>query len=633
MKLDSQTINEKAEHNLSVSTRLDLALIPMEIGQLKLKASSSKSLTGKSLRHVRFKARALCLWWTRTRVLNGYRFSRSDFFSVTLFFHKLKKERKQMGLLEYAACDDLPSFRREIEEKGLDLDEPGLWYCKKLGSNKMGLEQRTPLMVAAMYGSKKVLTFIVSTGKSDVNRAFGEEGVTALHCAVAGCSVNMVEVINALLDASALANVVDANGNQPLDLFVRVSRFVASPRKRAVEMLLRGGLVSEAVEEEEVKIVSKYPADASLPDINEGVYGSDEFRMYSFKVKPCSRAYSHDWTECAFVHPGENARRRDPRKYPYTCVPCPEFRKGSCPKGDSCEYAHGVFESWLHPAQYKTRLCKDETGCARKVCFFAHRREEMRPVNASTGSAVSQSPLEMMSPLGYSSGVSTRPVSPMGSSVASSPRNGSWQNRVNSLSPPTLQLNGGSRLKSTLSARDLDIDMEMEMRLRGFNNVEETFGSYVSSPSRNSQMSHQHYPSSPVRQQPPPPHHFDSSAAVAAAVMNARSSAFAKRSLSFKPQVASSPSNLSDWGSPSGKLEWGVQGDELSKMRRSVSFGIHGENNSNGVRDYRNEPDVSWVNSLVKDSVVTERGFGMNERVRIMSWAEQMYREKEQTVV
>ncbi|KAJ4895942.1 Zinc finger CCCH domain-containing protein 47 [Raphanus sativus] len=550
-----------------------------------------------------------------------------------------------MGLLEYAACDDLSSFRREVEEKGLDLDEPGLWYCKKLGSNKMGLEQRTPLMVAAMYGSKKVLTFIVSTGKSDVNRACGEERVTALHCAVAGCSVGVVEVINALLDASALANAVDANGNSPLDLFARVSRFVASPRRKAVELLLRGGgsegmMISEAVEEEEVKIVSKYPADASLPDINEGVYGSDEFRMYSFKVKPCSRAYSHDWTECAFVHPGENARRRDPRKYPYTCVPCPEFRKGSCPKGDSCEYAHGVFESWLHPAQYKTRLCKDETGCARKVCFFAHRREEMRPVNASTGSAVSQSPLEMMnglSPLAYSSGVSTRPVSPMGNnSVASSPRNGSWQNRVNSLSPPTLQLNGGSRLKSTLSARDLDIDMEMELRLRGFNNVEESFGSYVSSPSRNSQMGqnmNQHYPSSPVRQQPPS-HHFDSSAAVAAAVMNARSSAFAKRSLSFKPQVASSPSNLSDWGSPSGKLDWGVQGDELSKMRRSVSFGIRGDNNSNNAgRDYRNEPDVSWVNSLVKDSVVSERGFGMNERVRIMSWAEQMYREKEQTVV
>jgi hypothetical protein len=27
------------------------------------------------------------------------------------------------------------------------------------------------------------------------------------------------------------------------------------------------------------------------------------------------------------------------------------FPKGTCQKGDACEYAHGVFESWLHPSQ------------------------------------------------------------------------------------------------------------------------------------------------------------------------------------------------------------------------------------------------------------------------------------------
>jgi hypothetical protein len=106
--------------------------------------------------------------------------------------------------------------------------------------------------------------------------------------------------------------------------------------------------------------------------------------MYSFKVKPCSRAYSHDWIECPFVHPGENARRHDPRRYSYTCVPCPDFRKaGACRKGDACEYAHGVFECWLHPAQYRTRLCKDEVGCARRICFFAHKPHELRAVNPS----------------------------------------------------------------------------------------------------------------------------------------------------------------------------------------------------------------------------------------------------------
>jgi hypothetical protein len=412
-------------------------------------------------------------------------------------------------------------------------------------------------------------------------------------------------------------------------------------------------------EEEELKsVVTKYPADASLPDINEGVYGTDDFRMFSFKVKPCSRAYSHDWTECPFVHPGENARRRDPRKYPYTCVPCPEFRKGSCPKGDSCEYAHGVFESWLHPAQYRTRLCKDETGCARRVCFFAHRRDELRPVNASTGSAMvsprssNQSPeMSVMSPLTLGSSPMN---SPMANGVPLSPRNGGlWQNRVNSLTPPPLQLNG-SRLKSTLSARDMD--MEMELRFRGLDNrrlgdlkpsnLEETFGSYDSasvmqlqSPSRHSQMNH--YPSSPVRQ--PPPHGFESSAAMAAAVMNARSSAFAKRSLSFKPAPVAS--NVSDWGSPNGKLEWGMQRDELNKLRRSASFGIHGNNNnsvSRPARDYSDEPDVSWVNSLVKENAperVNERvgntvnGAASRDKFKLPSWAEQMYIDHEQQIV
>ncbi|CAO2174927.1 unnamed protein product [Urochloa humidicola] len=47
-------------------------------------------------------------------------------------------------------------------------------------------------------------------------------------------------------------------------------------------------------------------------------YGSDEFRMYEFKVRRCARARSHDWTECPFAHPGEKARRRDPRVHRYS---------------------------------------------------------------------------------------------------------------------------------------------------------------------------------------------------------------------------------------------------------------------------------------------------------------------------
>ncbi|XP_057537014.1 zinc finger CCCH domain-containing protein 23-like [Amaranthus tricolor] len=104
----------------------------------------------------------------------------------------------------------------------------------------------------------------------------------------------------------------------------------------------------------------------------------DEFFMYDFKVRKCNRARAHDWTECPFAHPGEKAHRRDPRKYNYSGSACSEFRKGGCKKGDSCEFAHGVFECWLHPSRFRTQPCKDGSGCKRRVCFFAHTPDQLR---------------------------------------------------------------------------------------------------------------------------------------------------------------------------------------------------------------------------------------------------------------
>ncbi|KAF6139663.1 hypothetical protein GIB67_002468 [Kingdonia uniflora] len=113
-------------------------------------------------------------------------------------------------------------------------------------------------------------------------------------------------------------------------------------------------------------------------DIAVDAYSCDEFRMYEFKVRRCARGRSHDWTECPYAHPGEKARRRDPRKFHYSGTACPDFRKGNCKRGDSCEFAHGVFECWLHPARYRTQPCKDGTSCRRRVCFFAHTPDQLR---------------------------------------------------------------------------------------------------------------------------------------------------------------------------------------------------------------------------------------------------------------
>ncbi|MCI24353.1 zinc finger CCCH domain-containing protein 29-like [Trifolium medium] len=163
-------------------------------------------------------------------------------------------------------------------------------------------------------------------------------------------------------------------------------------------------------------------------------------------------------------------------------------------------------------------------------------------------------------------------------------------------------------------------------------------------------------PSSPVRK--PSAYGFDSSAAVAAAVMNSRSSAFAKqRSQSFIDRGAanhhlglSSPSNpssrmssgLSDWGSPTGKLDWGVNGDDLNKLRKSASFGFR-NNVATPTPSQHAEPDVSWVNSLVKDVPSENSDIYGGENMRQLQqydtsremlppWVEQMYIEQEQMV-
>lgn len=642
------------------------------------------------------------------------------------YFEKDRVYSRCSILLELSASDNLLAFKNEVEVKGCDIDAASFWYGRRIGSRKMGLEERTPLMVASLFGSSRVVKYILESGKIDVNRACGSDKVTALHCAAASGSTSAGEVVKLLLHASADANRVDGNGKKPIDVIALPLKSRGDSRRKLMELLLKGDDADGEIESHEEKLFAvpqaskegsekkeyQFPVDVSLPDINNGIYGTDEFRMYAFKVKPCSRAYSHDWTECPFVHPGENARRRDPRKYPYSCVPCPEFRKGSCAKGDSCEYAHGVFESWLHPAQYRTRLCKDETGCARKVCFFAHKREELRPVYASTGSAMpspksySSSGLDMstLSPLSLGSPsvslpiTSTPPMSPLAAS--SSPMSVNlWQSKANKLSPPMLQL-PGSRLKTTLSARDLGLEMDllglenhqlMEeiSRLSSpsscFNsrigevkptNLDDSFGSLdpallpqlqgLSRPSTPSQLqsptghqmrqnatqfrgaysSNANAPSPPVRN-----YGFDSSSAVAAAVMNSRSAAFAKRSQSFidrgfaSPGIASSSpmmsSTMSNWSSPDGKLDWAVQGDELNKLRKAASFKMR-SNASAGANTVSaaamaDEPDVSWVSSLVKDASPAEdamfaaekgqRVYGKDIREMLPPWVEQLYRE------
>ncbi|KAB2096940.1 hypothetical protein ERO13_A01G134100v2 [Gossypium hirsutum] len=663
------------------------------------------------------------------------------------------------SLLELAANNDVEGFKRSMEHDPSGVDEVGLWYGRQKGSKQMVNEERTPLMVASMYGSIDVIKLILSSSDADVNLVCGRDKSTALHCAASGGADNVIDVVKLLLAAGADVNSVDANGHLPVDVIVVPPKLGAV--KSTLEELLaiegsgfdwnsqvaavanfdslpllplkeNGSLLSGSDSPMKSKPIDapissasekkEYPIDPSLPDIKNSIYSTDEFRMYSFKVRPCSRAYSHDWTECPFVHPGENARRRDPRKFHYSCVPCPDFRKGTCRRGDMCEYAHGVFECWLHPAQYRTRLCKDGTSCARRVCFFAHTADELRPLYVSTGSAVPspRSSTSGATAMDFAAAMSLLPGSPSSVSVMSpspfsppmSPSmNGMSQSNVGWPQPnvPALHLPGSnlqsSRLRSSLNARDIqaedfnllsDFDVQQlqlmnelpgltqpSMSSSSFNrsgrmktltpsNLDDLFSAESSSPRYSDQVlaaavfspTHKSAVLNQFQQQqnmlspinttfsPKSIEHPLLQASLSGRMsprnvepispMSSRVSMLAQRekqqqfrSLSSRElgsgsaAIVGSPVNSwSKWGSSNGKPDWAVNADGLDKHRRSSSFEL-----GNG-----DEPDLSWVQSLVKESPteikekiaapVSGEGSSMNadpvDNAVLGAWLEQM---------
>ncbi|XP_057468436.1 zinc finger CCCH domain-containing protein 30-like [Actinidia eriantha] len=593
------------------------------------------------------------------------------------------------SLLELAANNDVEGFKRSIERDLSGIDEVGLWYGRKKGSKHMVLDHRTPLMVAAIYGSTDVVKLILSVSNSDVNRSCGLDKSTALHCAASGGSINALDVVKVLLEAGADLNLVDANGHCPFDVIVvspkfqdlkfSLEKFLAtngsnsnsnspplspSPENRSLSSGSDSTSSPQSPKFNEISVISasekkEYPIDPSLPDIKNSIYSTDEFRMFSFKVRPCSRAYSHDWTECPFVHPGENARRRDPRKYHYSCVPCPDFRKGACRRGDMCEYAHGVFECWLHPAQYRTRLCKDGTNCNRRVCFFAHTPEELRPLYVSTGSAV-PSPRSGSTAMDFAAAMNLLPGSPsspltppMSPSAHGISSNMGWpQPNVPSLHLPGSNLQS-SRLRSSLNARDIaaeDLDMFSDFDLQQkqllnelsrlslnrsthsktlttLSNLEDLFSSESSSPryspTPKSAYLNQFQQQQIIASQSPmnanfspktmdqplmqtsfgvpsmSPHGVDPISPMGSRVsMLSQRQQQQFRSLSSRDLGSNSSAiggnpSWAKWGSSNGKPDWSVNADEFGKIRRSSSF----ELGNNGE-----EPDLSWVQSLVKES-------------------------------
>ncbi|KAL0429266.1 UNVERIFIED_CONTAM: Zinc finger CCCH domain-containing protein 24 [Sesamum radiatum] len=232
------------------------------------------------------------------------------------------------SLLEYAANNDIDAFKRSIELDLSAVDEAGLWYVRKKGLKQITQEERTPLMVAATYGSIDVLKLIVALPEVDLNRSCGKDKWTALHCAASGGSMNAFEVVKLLLSAGADPNIEDVTGRRPVDVLVVPPKLPGA--KAALEDLLINNSSDGSVggcnlrvslsssnasspvlslspesgspcspsdsassptapkfSDSAVNSVSEkkqYPVDPSLPDIRNSIYSTDEFRMFSFKV-------------------------------------------------------------------------------------------------------------------------------------------------------------------------------------------------------------------------------------------------------------------------------------------------------------------------------------------------------------
>ncbi|KAL7168933.1 hypothetical protein ACSBR2_034043 [Camellia fascicularis] len=149
----------------------------------------------------------------------------------------VKTEISFSSLLELAADNDVEGFKQSILRIASAINEMRFWYGRQRASKQMALENRTPLMVAAMYGSVDVVKLILSLSEADVNLSCGPDKSTALHCAASSGSVNTVDVVKMLLLAGADHSLTDTNGHRPIDVIVAPSKF--PDLKDTLELLLR----------------------------------------------------------------------------------------------------------------------------------------------------------------------------------------------------------------------------------------------------------------------------------------------------------------------------------------------------------------------------------------------------------
>ncbi|WIA38529.1 hypothetical protein OEZ86_001848 [Tetradesmus obliquus] len=140
-------------------------------------------------------------------------------------------------------------------------------------------------------------------------------------------------------------------------------------------------LRSDAVAQHQFQVASLLQDNGLIDEYNEkdGMFDQDSYRMALFKVLPCQKQTQHDWSCCPYAHPNERSRRRCLMVQPYLARVCPDMQtKGECPRGEGCAMTHSMFEYWMHPQRYRTKMCREGAECPRHYCFFAHSPDQLR---------------------------------------------------------------------------------------------------------------------------------------------------------------------------------------------------------------------------------------------------------------
>ncbi|KAK6143156.1 hypothetical protein DH2020_023504 [Rehmannia glutinosa] len=630
------------------------------------------------------------------------------------------------SLLEFAANNDVEGFRRSIELDLSVIDEAGLWYVRKKDSKQITQEERTPLMVAATYGSVDVLKLIVALPEVDLNRVCSHDKWTALHCAAFGGSVNAFDVVKLLLSAGADPNIEDACGLRPIDVIVgppkvpgaraaledmlmnnssdgsfgdynlRVSISTSnasspilsscpetmSPRSPSDSVSSPAATKFNDIPANSVSEKKQYPVDPSLPDIRNSIYATDESGLVqgpTLMIGPNAPSFTLE------KMPEEETHESTTTAVSLVLI----FGRALVGEG-TCVSTRTVCSS------AGCTLLSIERGCAKmaravldKCVFSQDTQEELRPLYVSTGSGVPSPRSAASAPsfMDMAAALSLLPGSPTSHSVMSPAFNHQTLSPTGNGMPhpspawpqpnvPTLHLPGSnlqsSRLRSSLSARDIPPE-DLNMLLHDFDaqqlvsgdlacysqprpnssmmscsgrsqsaltpsNLEELFSAEITSsprfsdqavasgffsPTRKSAVLSQFQQQqgsilSPINTNAFSPRNVEHPLLQAslgassprmsprsletASPLSTRLSAFAQRekqqqqmhSLGSSPTVGSPITGWAKWGPTNGKAaDWSVGGDDQACLKRPSSIEL--KNDGDG-------PDLSWVQSLVKES-------------------------------